>query len=278
MNDITPQTDLLEVQRLAIESEVHLIEGMPYVALPKDWRLEDLSKLTPTPSRKTGTVELHDADSFVALAKEQGSPGHCRIYLDVDYTQGRLAATAVFNDHGADEPGWRDHRATFSPRWSPEWKRWIDKNSIVMKQEQFAEFLEYNFKEIVGPKEGDKGPAANEVLEFVTHLQETRTVKYGSAVNLMNGMVKLEFTEEGDKGTKGQLEVFKQFHLALSPFENSEKYRVTAFLRYRIDRNTGQIGFWYEMQRPEQVVEDTAKAIVEKLKNGTGFPVLFGKP
>lgn len=43
-------------------------------------------------------------------------------------------------------------------------------------------------------------------------------------------------------------------------------------------RKTGQIGFWYEMQRPEQVVEDTAKAIVEKLKNGTGFPVLFGKP
>lgn len=33
-----------------------------------------------------------------------------------------------------------------------------------------------------------------------------------------------------------------------------------------------------EALRPEQVVEDTAQAIVEKLKTGTGFPVLFGKP
>lgn len=40
-------------------------------------------------------------------------------------------------------------------------------------------------------------------LLFVAAMQETRKVKYGSAVNLQNGMVQIEFIEDGDSGTKG---------------------------------------------------------------------------
>lgn len=271
-------TEAEAVARLAAEPVLLSIEGVPHAFLPEGWDVHAFMQLLPTPPRKSGLVEIHDVASFVALTKAQGSLANCRIYLDVDYVANRLTAAAVFNDHGEDEPGWRDHRAVFSPRLSQEWKRWVEHNGKPMDQAKFAEFLEYNLPDIATPRDGEKLPNANDVLAFVTSLQETRTVKYGSAINTMNGMVQLEFTEQGDQGTKGKLEVFRQFALGIRPFLNGEPYRLLAFLRYRIERNSGQILFWFDLQRPESVLEDAAREMVKTIQQDTGLPVVFGKP
>lgn len=240
------------------------------VALPNGWATEeiDLSLTEPTPRRAKCKITITDLDSFITTTKRYGSLASCNIYLDVDYAANKIQATAIFNDHGdasADgcTPGWRDHRAVLTPRFSKEWIDWTKADKQPMSQENFAHFLERNVGDIV---QRDGMPSGSDVLTFVSQLEEVRKVKYGSAINLQNGMVAINFVEEGDSATKGKLEVFKRFSIGIRPFFAGNAYQLDALLRYRIDRNTGDIGFWYELQKPDRILEDASKDVIECIR------------
>lgn len=253
------------------------------IAAPDNWNLQtlDLEKHLENPFRKRGQITVAEVDSFIDFSKRYGSLASCNIYLDVNYEQSKVQATAIFNDHadGEGQPGWRDHRCKFIPRFSKEWNTWIGKSGAqqAMGQVEFAHFLENNIGDIASPA-GSSLPSGSDVLTFVSQLEETRKVKYGSAVNLQNGMMAIQFIEEGDEATKGRLEVFKRFAIGIRPFFNGSAYQIEAALRYRIDRNTGEIKFWYELQRPDRVLEDASKEVIEAIRTRTGFPVIFGTP
>lgn len=240
-------------------------------AIPDGYNLKHHTEHLASPGRKTGTTTMHDVESFIAQVKRHGSLSDCVVYVDADYAKQRVQAVAVFNDHGEDAAGWRDHRAVFQPRFTEEWKRWTEQTGKTMTQAEFGFFLEANLGDIADP-------AGGEVLNFVLTLQETRKVKYGSAVNLANGMVQLEFTEEGDSATKGKLEVFRKFTLGLRPFAGGTPYSIEALLRYRIDRNSGEIKFWFDLQRADRVLEDACRETVELIRTKAGVPLLFGTP
>jgi uncharacterized protein YfdQ (DUF2303 family) len=279
MEDINRTPEATAIAALAQKPFVQTIEGVPVIFTPAGdlvpWNAGLREDLLPVPTRKTGTLQMHDVDSFIAVLKRHGSLATCNVYLDVDYAANKVHAIAIFNDHGdgAGTPGWRDFRCTFQPRFGEEWKRWTANHKQPMEQVKFAHFLEENIGDIV-PVENTKLPSGADMLTFVTALTETRKVKYGSGVNLQNGMVQIEFIEEGDKGTKGKLEVFREFAIGVRPFFNGEGYQVRAYLRYRIDRNTGGIAFWYELQRHE----DASRAVIEKIRSDAGATVVFGKP
>lgn len=242
----------------------------PMAIIPEGFELRDLEHLLKYPRRHTGTVQLHDDESFIAYVKEIGSLSNTRIYIAADFAKSALTVTAIFNDH-ADTAGWRDHRAVFVPRQTEEWKRWLQNNAEAMSQQKFAHFLESNLTDIRTPNGAD-------VLLFATNLEETRNVKYRSGVNLNNGMVQLEYVEEGEGATKGKLDAFKEFTLGIRPFFNGDPSEVKAFLRYRIDRNSGEIKFFYELQRADRVIEDATKTLADKIKTLIGFPTYFGQP
>lgn len=257
-----------------------MVEGTPVFFTPNgsgQWSFEIQEALLPRPLRKKGSIVLHDVDSFILVVKAQGSLTNSNIYLDVDYGKLKINATAIFNDHSdsENEAGWRDHKAVFSPRISEEWDRWNKGNKQQMSQTDFASFLETNLADIQAP-EGSNLPTSSDILTFVSHLEETRTVKYGNGVNLQNGIVQIEFTENNDTATKGKLDVFKEFAIAVCPFFGGDAYQVKAFLRYRIERNSGEIRFWYELQRADKTLEAAAKEVIAKIKSETGLPVIFG--
>lgn len=262
------------------------VNGVPIAFVPKGFSLIEQSHLLPHPTRKRGTVVIHDVDSFIEYVKQQGSLTSSTIYLDVDYSQLKIKATAIFNDHadkdaddgfGISKPGWRDHRAIFEPRVSAEWVEWLVNNKTALDQEKLAAFIETNIADITSPPDSNL-PTGADMLAFVTALEETRKVKYGSAVNLQNGMVQIEFTEDNDAGQKGKLNLFREFAIGIRPFFNGAAYEIRAFLRYRIDRNTAQIKFWYELKRPDKVMEDAAKVVIEAIRTQTGMPVFFATP
>lgn len=283
MDDIIHTPEATAIAELAQKPFVQIIEGVPYIFHPAGdnsrWEFEHQKELLATPQRKTGTLQMHDVDSFIAILKRHGSLATCNVYLDVDYAANKVHAAAIFNDHedGTGKPGWRDFRCTFQPRFGEEWKRWTAGHKQAMEQVKFAHFLEENIGDIV-PVEGTKLPSGADMLTFVTALTETRKVKYGSGVNLQNGMVQIEFIEEGDNGTKGKLDLFREFAIGVRPFFNGDAYQVRAWLRYRIDRNTGAIAFWYELQRHDKALEDASKAVIEKIRTEAGATVVFGKP
>lgn len=276
---MSENTEAQAIANLTQKPFVGEVGGVPAIFTPigpGEWNTRLEESLLPNPIRKKGTVQIHDVDSFIAVTKKQGSLTNTNVYLDVDYADNKVKATAVFNDHAdGEDAGWRDHRAEFNPRITEEWKRWNKHNKIPFSQVEFAQFLETNLSDIASPA-GSNLPTSSDVLTFVTNLTEIRNVKYGSGVNLQNGMVQLQFVEEGDSATKGNLEIFKEFAIGVCPFFGGSAYQVKAFLRYRIDRNSGQIVFWYELQRADKTIEDAAKEVIEKIKTETGFPVIFG--
>lgn len=273
------RTEADTVAELAPKPFIEVIEGVPYLLMPSGggaWKHAALPELLPAPLRKTGKVEIHEVDSFIEFSKKHGSLTNSNIYLDVDYVKQTLLATAIFNDHSDEAAaGWQDHRAVFHPRIGEEWRRWNLANKQAMTQETFANFLQDNIGDINAGGD-ERLPNGSDILTFVSKLEETRTVRFGSGLNTQNGMVQLEYTEEGDDNTKGKLELFKEFGLGLRPFFGGEPYAVRALLRYRIDRNTREIKFWFELQRPDRVLEDACKELIAKINTETGFPVVFG--
>jgi uncharacterized protein YfdQ (DUF2303 family) len=277
LSDEQQRTEAEAIANLAQKPFVENVHGAPILLMPNGeggWVHHDLSDHLLDPLRKKGSLTIHEIDSFIKFSKDQGSLSNTRIYLDVNYVSQKIIATAIFNDHG-DEAGHRDYKAVFTPRIGEEWRRWNDLDKKQMNQEQFANFLQDNIGDINNGGDS-KLPTGSDVLTFVSSLQEIRTVKYGSAINLQNGMVKLEFIEEGDKGTKGNLELFKEFGLALRPFFGGAPYGLKAVLRYRINRNSGEISFWYELQRQDRVLEDASKELIARIVEETGFAVIYG--
>lgn len=247
------------------------------VALPPDWSLKSLNHLLAEPRRKKGTVALRDIDSFFFYLQEQGIKGRTRIYIDADFETNILNIAAVLNDHSDLHAGWMDHRAVYTPRSDLAWKRWMKNNGTKMKQHELANFLEQNIADI-HPGTDQSLPTGADVLGFVSQLSETRKIKYTSGINTQNGMVQLEFIEEGDEGQKGKLDAFRQFGLGIRVFENDDAYALKAFLRYRIDRQNGEISFWYELQSPEKVFESATTELLAKVKaRAADYPVLLGK-
>lgn len=275
-------TETEAAAQLAQQPFSTIIEGVPHIFMPDgggEWSFHERADLLAAPKRKTGTLIAHDVDSFIALLKRHGSLATCNVYLDVDYAANKINAVAIFNDHndGDGDPGWRDFRCTFAPRFSEEWKRWTNSHKQPMEQVKFAHFIEENIGDIAQPADS-KLPSGADLLTFATTISETRKVKYGSGINLQNGMVQIEFIEEGDNGTKGKLELFREFAIGVRPFFNGDAYQVRAHLRYRVDRNTGAIAFWYELQRADKSLEDASKAVIDRIRNEAGAFVVFGRP
>lgn len=279
---MTDQANLIEtLQAIAAANKgAREVGGTPFVVVPEGYRLEQLGHLLPQPVRKTGTTSLHDAASFIAYVNDHKAP-ESRIYVDADFDSGRIKFAAVINEHspGADADinyaAWRDHRAVFAPRQTPEWKAWLGKNRVKFSQQEFGEFLEYHLPEIVAP-EGTRYPQPAQLLEFALNLEETKKVKFRSGQRLQNGAVQLEYVEEGDDATKGKLEAFESFAIGIAPFFNGGGYQLEAKLRYRIT-NEGGLTFWYELQRPEKALEDAARDLLMQVQDSTSVPVLFGE-
>jgi uncharacterized protein YfdQ (DUF2303 family) len=275
---MTDKTEAQAIVDLSQKPFVEQINGVPFLISPAgngEWKNEAHLTLLPAPLRKKGTLQIHEVESYISMTKKHGSLGNSSIYIDVDYATSHVVATTVFNDHDESSAGWQDHKAVFKPKFSAEWNIWIKFNKQKLSQVDLAQFLETNISDIA-QIDGSKMPSGSDILTFVSQLEEKRTVKYGSAVNLQNGMVQIEFIEEGDKGTSSKLELFKEFAIGIRPFFDGTPYQLKAFLRYRIERNTGEIIFWFELQRADRVLEDACKEVIANIKDKTGLPVTFG--
>lgn len=277
---MTANTEAIAVASLTQKPFVETIQSVPVLLTPTGegaWQRETLEKLLPQPTRKTGSYTLHDDDSFIQFCKRHGSlSSGSAIYLNADYAHNKIEAVAIFNDNadGDGPSGWKDFKANFTPRKTKQWDDWLANNGKKMSQLELANFFEQNISDFASVK---GMPSGSDVLTFVTHMQETRTVKYGSALNLQNGMVQLEFVEDSDKAEKGKIELFKEFSLGISPFFGGAPYQIDSFLRYRIDRQSGAISFAYELKKPEKVLEAACADMIKKIKESTGLPLFFGQ-
>jgi uncharacterized protein YfdQ (DUF2303 family) len=246
-------------------------EGTTHLVLPEGYKHVDLTAAVlaaqPAPVRKAGSVVLSDIGSFKTYVEDQGSVNGGYIYADPD---GRTL-TAVLNDQvqGDATAGWRDFRAVYQVELSREFDKWMRNNKQPMEQEQFAIFLEDNIADVCEP-------SGETLLSIALTLQAKNEVNFSTSRRLDNGQVQFTYTENIDaRAGTGSIEIPREFTIGLRLFKNGEGYKIRARLKYRL--GAGKVKFWYELDRPENSIEDAFKAYIKQASD-TGFTVLIGKP
>jgi uncharacterized protein YfdQ (DUF2303 family) len=242
-----------------------------HLVIPKDHRHVDLTdlieKAEPAPYRKHGTVQLGDLASFNVFVVDQGDPVNTYVYADPE----TRTLTAVLNDQAKDTAvaGWRDFRAVYTAELSREFAAWYGKNKKVMEQEEFAVFIEDNIADVVEP-------SGEMLLQVALTLQAKTEVNFSSSKRLDNGQVQLTYSETIDaRAGTGLIEIPNRFAIGARLFKNGEGYKVYARLKYRL--GGGKLKFWYELDRPENAIEDAFQAYINHAREA-GFTVLIGKP
>ena len=251
---------------------VRAVGNSIFLVLPGDFRHHDitgeLEKASPAPSRKRGTAQLLDIDSFLEYVKDQAHAGCTYIYAHPD----ARTLTAVLNEHcttDVEQAGWRDFRAEFKAELSREFANWMALNKKPLEQEEFAIFLEDNIADIAEP-------SGEHLLAIALTLQAKTDVSFSSSRRLDNGQVQFQYTETIDaRAQGGTVEIPREFTLGLRVFKNGDGYKVRARLKYRL--GGGKLKFWYELDRPEDIVEHAFEEYVAKARAAGIAPVHLGK-
>jgi uncharacterized protein YfdQ (DUF2303 family) len=270
-------TETIEVTGKITQKEqpvIAEIHGTPVIITKDDYNIHEREHLLPAPLRKDRTSTLDDALSFIDFVKLHNEPT-TTIFISMDEGEMVLEIRAIFNGHHEKTTGWGDHRAIFSPKKSEEWKRWVGNNGRKFTQLEFARFIESRLPDINNG--GDSTlPTASELLTFATKLEDTRRVSFKSGINMQNGMVQLSFVEDGDSSTQGNIAMYREFSLGLRPFINGDAYGVRAYLRYSIERDSGKLTMWYELQQVNKVFTTASEEVIKQIKESISYPIFYG--
>ena len=252
-------TEASDSARLAIQAQIteKLEPGTIYNSLNGDGGFDilDTDQYAARPRRKTGRHAVSDAQSFKDYLEKHGIEGETEV--TAQETEGRIIAGI---DAGTDlEAGWCDHNITLQLRASDEWRRWLDKNNKLMRQVDFAEFLEDNAKDILEPSYAD-------IFEIATSLQVKRGVDFESATRLDNGEIQLGYRETttASAGKVGQMSIPETLVIALRPFKGGEPYRVIASFRYRL--NGPDLTMGYKLQNLEKIRDEAFATVAEDVR------------
>ena len=259
------------------------------LSVPHTRRVQSIERLAFQPPRRVGEVCLSTLDSFIQYVKRNEVSGRTTVWARLDETQvTETEFVAVFNDTlessvplGADEApqGWRDDRAIYSPVPTREWLTWSGKDRARMSQREFAQFLEENLDDVhvLGPDVG-RLPSGADMLEMSRSLEITSTSRLRSHAREQSGSFEFTFIKSEDDATVERMKFFDRFCVLLAPFQNGPTppaWPIPARLRYRAESD-GKVVFWYELIRPDKVLQAAVGEMLVRVRNETGVPVLEG--
>jgi uncharacterized protein YfdQ (DUF2303 family) len=192
-----------------------------------------------------------------------------------------FTVTAVINDHGTENPGHRDHRATLSLVQTPACVRWVGAHAKMLSQVDFAQLIEDGLYEIVSPDGAT-------VLEIAQSMQASMGSEFRSANRLTDGQVRFQYTETIDAkaGAAGDLTIPEIITLQFAPFNGSAPITIEARLRYRMQGGKLTLGLW--LIRHVEAIRAAFGAELDALQAATadvaddsdreGLVALWGKP
>lgn len=238
--------------------------GARLALIPNGYKLADLEKYLPIPQRKRGNVQVHTVGSLVQYVNRHKT-GSTQIYANMEPPR----FVAVIDDHADNNyefgAGFGEHRVSYAPPLSPEWKTWMGSNGCKFTQEGFALFLEQNVVDVMKPVAGN-------LLDIARTLQATTGAKFRSGVNLSNGSVQITYEEEvnGSAGHEGKTTIPEEFVLGIPVMQGGPRFEVTAKFRYSIKQ--GVLSLSYDLVRPHKVIEAAVEDIVKAIQ-ATDTPV-----
>lgn len=234
--------------------------------------LEDEDDLM-SPKRKVATPRFSDQKSFITYCLLHG------ISTPIYGQLNPVKFSAILNDHTAGNPGFRDFIATLELAHSEEWNVWTKHNgsgAAFNSTESFAVFLEDNALDMARP-------AAAEFLQLALNFRVNESVTFSNQQRLQDGHVQLTYERLVDAGQRagpasGKLDIPELFTIAIPVFKGVKQvvYEVDARFRFRLRES--KLTIWYELVRPQKVLEKAFLDIWEEVKAGIGKEILLGTP
>lgn len=214
-----------------------------------DIEIHDLEKMLPAPRRKRG---IYHPATVEALTDYLNVHSATSTTVWVHPTSGSIVA--IVDDHGADTPGWREHRVELQLTPTPEWTFWLRRDGHMLSQVEFAEHIEEGAVSIVRPD-------AATMLEVAQTFHAHTTAEFRSSTRLQSGETRLAYDEtvQASAGAAGDMIVPTELQLSISPFLGEPPYRVTARLRFRV--NGGKLTLGYRLDRPDRIASDALDGI-----------------
>lgn len=278
MPDTTENHDLITAAQDAVEP--HLIDTGLYLTRDHGGNAEitdvrdELEQQQPHPNRKTGHRTVTTPDALIGYLAKHGLP-ETELWGDAD----KGTIRAVINAHdGITNPdasptydqdgqtglaGWGDHTATLQLNPTPDWKDWTSRDGKLMRQTEFAEFIEDHLPNFVTPSGAD-------MLELAQTFQATTRVDFDSSQRLKSGETQIAYKEstEAAAGKKGSIAIPDTFTLGLQVYERGDAYKIDARFRYRI--TDGQLALGYRLTRPRDVLLAAFDGIADDVHTATG--------
>lgn len=218
----------------------------------------DLRDYNESPRRKVGSRTVRDVRSFLTYLDKHLETS---TELWADEPNSKIVAVIDAHAEAGENAGHEGHRITLDLAQTPEWKTWMKSNGVKMTQAEFAEFIEANATDITVPD-----PAT--FLEIAQTLLGSVNADWQSAHRLANGQIDFGYKETvtARAGQQGELQIPADFTIAVRPYLGSHRYSLKAHFRYRITQ--GSVTLFYQLDRPEAVLESAFKDTVEGLQYG----------
>jgi uncharacterized protein YfdQ (DUF2303 family) len=221
------------------------------------------------PARKIGRASVDDVASFAQYFGKHHDDDS-EVFADLD----AATVTAVLDAHTAIDARWQQHRAVLAMRKTPQWLTWTAKDRQLMRQADFAEFLEDNAADIA--KDGPVSAA--DLLEIAQQFQAHTKVSFSSGKRLASGETQFTYSEqvEAKAGERGIIAIPSEFELGIRPLEDCDGYRVKARFRYRIADGALLLG--YHLDDPAGKFRDAVTQVVEKAEEACSVTIMRGRP
>jgi uncharacterized protein YfdQ (DUF2303 family) len=285
-------------------------EGMEATSLQ-----DIMDRHLPVPARRKGTIEIVTLDSLIGIGTRFrddqsvifGDPKMEAPSLTVVFNYNREGGDKITGLDGEGVARHGDHKALYKFPLSDEWKAWLGGNGQVMKQGDFAAFIEDRIADVEMPDPqflggiteaaaggdfGEKSPMeqlANlarllggtfatpaQLVELSQGLsvRENQRIKNSQNLNSGEGSLTWESAHAGEDGKP--LKVPNLFLIAIPLFIGGVLFRIAVRLRYRVI--DGKVLWIYQLYRHERVFDFAFRAAATKAAEGTGLPLFFGKP
>ncbi len=230
----------------------------------------DLTPFRPErPDRKRIAVNLYSVESFIEYVNEHKG-ANTRIFASLSKAPYTMVAAIDYHETTpVGKPEFITHLAVLTLRTTDEWDRWSGSDKKQFNQIEFAEFVEENALDIVDPESA-------KIMEIVLSLQSANEVRWKSAARLNNGAVHLEYHDEAKAmaGKDGSMEIPELIKLNLAVFRGLEEKIIEARFRYRL--RSGSIALFYQLVRPQKLIDAMVLDAMLKVKAETQLPVFDG--
>lgn len=233
----------------------------PFMLVPSGTTLKDIEEFMGAPVRVKQSHDFLDLAGFIEYVNRFKTDESVSF---IDVVNPKVACIIDYHSK-ENEPSWCTHRALYAFPHTKEWQDWTTSNKVKMDQNLMGLFIEDHMEQITHP-------SASELLATVIRMKEVRQVTFGQATTMQNGMVEFNYIEEGAGGGKGKFALPELIWLGMAPFRDGDAYKIEARMRYRCDKDVGLL-LWYELVRPDLVIEAAVKDVRAKIIEQTELPL-----